>query len=195
MSREIHDELGQQLTVMKMDVSWLHKKLGKTDEAVKKKTEALKGMLDETVKSVRRISSELRPSVLDDMGLAVAIEWHLSEFEKRSGVKTKLNKTDKELVLTDAMKIGLFRIVQESLTNVARYAEAKNVVVSLGQNENDLLLSIKDDGVGFDKEKIATKKTLGILGMKERTNMMGGEYEIKSIPGNGTTVTVKIPLH
>lgn len=195
MSREIHDELGQQLTVMKMDVSWLHKKLGKTDEAVKKKTEALKGMLDETVKSVRRISSELRPSVLDDMGLAVAIEWHLAEFEKRSGVKTKLNKTDKELVLTDAMKIGLFRIVQESLTNVARYAEAKNVVVSLGQNENDLLLSIKDDGVGFDKEKIATKKTLGILGMKERTNMMGGEYEIKSIPGNGTTVTVKIPLH
>ena len=193
IAREIHDELGQQLTVMKMDVSWLHEKLGKTDKAVSQRTEELKDMLDATVITVRRIASELRPSMLDDMGLGTAIEWHLSEFEKRSGVKTEFDKMQAELSLPDAIKTGLFRIVQESLTNVARYAKAKKVTVSLQQKEGQLLLTIKDNGVGFDKKIIAAKKTLGILGMKERTVMMGGAYEIKSAPGKGTTVLVSVP--
>jgi PAS domain S-box-containing protein len=195
IAREIHDELGQQLTVMKMDVSWLNKKLGANDEIVGKKTLELSKILDETVKTVRRIASELRPSLLDDLGLVAAIEWHLNEFEKRSGIKAELKKVRIEPLLPDAARTGLFRIVQESLTNVARHAKASKVTVSLQQKKELLVLKIEDDGVGFSKEKIAVKKTLGILGMKERTSVMGGTYEIVSVPGKGTTVCVTVPFN
>jgi len=194
IAREIHDELGQQLTVMKIDVSWLSKKVGKLDKTIGQRAEDLKSLLDNAVVTVRKIASELRPSLLDDMGLGAAIEWQLSEFEKRSGIKTEADKIQIELSLANAIKTGLFRIVQESLTNVARYARAKKVTVSLQCEEGQVMLTIKDDGVGFNKEKLATKKTLGILGMKERTLMMKGTYEIDSAPGMGTTVTVKIPF-
>ena len=194
IAREIHDELGQQLTVMKMDISWLNKKLGATDETVGKKTFELSKILDETVKTVRRIASELRPSLLDDLGLVAAIEWQLNEFEKRSGIKAELKKMRIEPVLPDAARTGLFRIVQESLTNVARHAKANKVTVSLQQKKGLLVLKIEDDGVGFNKEKIAVKKTLGILGMKERTSVMGGTYEIEGASGKGTIVSVTVPF-
>ena len=193
IAREIHDELGQQLTVMKMDLSWLNKKVFPDDEFVKQKLKSLTEMLDGTVKSVRRISSELRPSLLDDMGLIAAMEWQLNEFEQRSGIKTSLSAPGVEKQLPDSVKTGLFRIFQESLTNVARHAHAENVRVSLKHSDGKIVLSIEDDGKGFDKKKIAGKRTLGILGMKERTLMMGGEYEINSSPGKGTTVLVAIP--
>jgi|CXWL01.1.fsa_nt_gi PAS domain S-box-containing protein len=195
MAREIHDELGQQLTVMKMDVAWLNEKLRKTDTSIRQRTEELNEMLDKTVITVRRIASELRPSMLDDMGLGAAIEWHLSEFEKRSGVKTEFNMMQSELPLPDAIKTGLFRVVQESLTNVGRYAKAKKVAISLQQKDGHLAMLIKDNGVGFDiAEKIAAKKTLGILGMTERCYIMGGTFNINSTPGKGTTITVKVPF-
>ena len=194
IAREIHDELGQQLTVMKMDVSWLNKKLGAIDETVGKKTLELSKILDETVKTVRRIASELRPSLLDDLGLVAAIEWQLNEFEKRSGIKAELKKMRIEPLLPDAARTGLFRIVQESLTNVARHANAKKVTISLQQKKGLLVLKIEDDGIGFDKEKITGKKTLGILGMKERTSVMGGTYEIESASGKGTIVSVTVPF-
>lgn len=193
IAREIHDELGQQLTIMKMDVSWLDEKLGKTNESVGLRTKELKEMLDKTVMTVRKIASDLRPSLLDDMGLGAAIEWQLAEFEKRSGVKTKFVNMETEMVLSDNVKTGLFRIVQESLTNVSRYANAKKTTISLQQKEGNIVLVIKDNGAGFDKEKIASKKTFGILGMKERSEMLGGVYEINSIPGKGTTITVTVP--
>lgn len=193
MAREIHDELGQQLTVMKMDVSWLHNKLSKAEEPVKKRTDELKDILDETVTTVRRIASELRPSILDDMGLGAAIEWHLKEFEKKSGMKTEFENIEKEPQLPEIVKSNLFRIVQESLTNVNRYAKAKKVIVSLRQNSGQLFLTVKDDGIGFDIEKAIAKQTFGILGMKERSFMMGGTFEISSISGKGTTVKVQVP--
>lgn len=194
IAREIHDELGQQLTVLKMDVSWLNKKITTTDDAIKQKMKSLLAMLDGTVKTVRRISSELRPSILDDLGLTSAIEWHLSEFEKRSGIKTRFVNSGIELDPGDAVKTALFRIFQESLTNVARHSNAKNVMVSLTQAENSYILSIADDGKGFDKQKNLDKRTLGILGMRERTAMVDGTYEITGTPGKGTVVTVKIPF-
>ena len=195
IAREIHDELGQQLTVMKMDVSWLSKKLGTMDETIAKKAQDLSKILDDTVKTVRRIASELRPSLLDDLGLIAAIEWHLNEFKKRSGIKTILIKMEEEPALTDAARTGLFRIVQESLTNVARHANAKNVTVVMKQKNDQLVMRIEDDGIGFKKEKIANKKTLGILGMKERTYVMGGTYEIISKSGEGTIVSVSVPIN
>jgi signal transduction histidine kinase len=194
IAREIHDELGQQLTVMKMDVSWLQRHAGKADDILRQKTEDLIKMLDQTVRTVRRIASELRPSLLDDMGLEAAIEWHLEEFEKRSAIRIRFDNELIEDTIPDAFKTGLFRIVQESLTNVGRYAKAKNATISLQQQNDQLVLIIQDNGVGFDKEKLGGKKTLGILGMKERAAMMGGTYEIISAPGKGTTVTVKVPL-
>lgn len=151
-------------------------------------------MIDHTVMTIRRISSELRPSLIDDLGLTAAMEWHLNEFEKRSDIKTSLKVLSGSIHLSDNAKIGIFRIFQESLTNVARHSSAKNVDVVLFQKTDKLILSIIDNGLGFDKQKIAEKKTLGILGMKERTAMIRGSYEITSEPGKGTRVLVSIPL-
>ncbi len=194
IAREIHDELGQQLTVLKMDVSWVNKKIVTTDDIIKQKVKGVLTMLDETVKTVRRISSELRPSLLDDLGLTAAMEWQLFEIKKRSALKINFTAPEQEIKLPDLIKTGLFRIFQESLTNVIRHADAKNLKVILEQKNHHLTLSIEDDGKGFDKGKIADKRTLGILGMKERTSMIGGTYEINGIPGKGTVVEVVIPM-
>jgi len=194
ISREIHDELGQLLTVLKMDVSWLNKKIGGENSMVKEKLSEILNLVDTTVRSIRRIASELRPTLLDDLGLYAAMEWHLEEFERRSGIRRELVIPENELALSDSLKIGIFRIFQESLTNVARHSEAKNVNVSLLQKDNQLILTIRDNGIGFEQGPMATKKTLGLLGMKERSMMMGGVYNITSARGAGTTVTVIIPL-
>lgn len=193
MAREIHDELGQLLTVLKMDVSWLNKRVVSTEPGIKEKFTELLEMLDTTVKTVRRIASELRPTLLDDLGLVAAMEWHLEEFEKRSGIAKEFNNSVTEVTIDDSMKIGLFRILQESLTNVARHSQAQKVNVGLEKNNGHIILKITDNGKGFDTSR-TTRKTLGLLGMKERTEMMGGEYQIKSKPGEGTVVEVKVPV-
>lgn len=192
IAREIHDELGQQLTVMKMDASYVNKKIGEDQPLIKEKMNELLKMIDHTVKSIRRISSELRPSLLDDLGLIAAMEWHLDEFERRSGISKEFHSEVQALDLPDNVKINLFRIFQESLTNVARHSGGTHVIVKLNKSENELILTITDNGKGFDKEN-AGKKTLGILGMKERTIMIGGTYDIAGVAGEGTTVTVAIP--
>ncbi|HRO70037.1 MAG TPA: PAS domain S-box protein [Chitinophagaceae bacterium] len=193
ISREIHDELGQLLTVLKMDISWLNKKLDSPGEPVKTKLGEIMGVIDITSQTIRRIASELRPSLLDDLGLLAAIEWHLEEFEKRSGIRKKLQVPDAEIPLPDAFKIGIFRIFQESLTNVARHSGATEVMVSLSQENKQLALIIRDNGNGL-ADKQGNRKTLGLLGMKERSQVMGGQYNISSNPGEGTTVTVIVPL-
>lgn len=193
IAREIHDELGQLLTVLKMDVSWLNRKIQPASEPVKEKMTELLSLIDVTVKKVRHISSELRPSLLDDLGLVAAMEWHIEEFGKRSGIDLEAHLPSTELLLPEQVKIGLFRILQESLTNVARHSGAQFVIVTLMQKENNLILTIKDNGKGFDTDN-TQKKTLGLLGMKERTLMIGGEYKIKGTPGEGTTVEVTVPL-
>jgi len=131
--------------------------------------------------------------MLDDMGLVAAIEWQLIEFEKRSGVRTKYTGIKSTLTLSDTAKTCLFRIVQESLTNVGRYAKAKNVSVSLMETDQQVILKILDDGIGFELEKLAFKKTLGIVGMKERCLMLGGEFKIDSTQGSGTKIKIIIP--
>ena len=194
MSREIHDQLGQQMTVMKMDVSWLNKKLQGTDEVTRQKMDELVTELDKTIKMVRKIAAELRPTLLDDMGLVAAIEWHLREFQSRSGIHALMTGGKDEPNLSSPVKTALFRIVQESLTNVIRHANAKNVVVSLANKKTSFELTIQDDGAGFDTEIATAKKTFGLLGMKERTLMMEGTYSITSSAGLGTTIIVSVPL-
>ncbi len=194
IAREIHDELGQQLTVLKMDVAWLNKRFHGTDEKVNQRLKDLLVMLDETVQSVRRISSQLRPSLLDDLGLTAAMEWQLGEFEKRAGIKTSFNAPHDEIPIPEAAKTALFRIFQESLTNVVRHSGAKKLAVSLKEADHSLVMTIADNGKGFDPQKVGDKKTLGILGMKERTEMIGGTYVINSMPGQGTSVIVSVPV-
>lgn len=194
ISREIHDELGQQLTGLKMDVAWLSKKTAGDDEPVKRKFSGLLGLLDEMVKTVRRISTELRPAVLDDFGLLPAIEWHSTEFEKRFGIKVQLSIPDTTLILPAEKATGIFRVYQEALTNIARHAEATVITTSIVVNEVELRLTIADDGKGFDPKEAGNKKTLGLLGMRERIFMMNGQYELSSAPGEGTAVTLIIPL-
>jgi PAS domain S-box-containing protein len=194
MAREIHDELGQKLTVMKMDVSWLHKKVNGSNVIIRQKLQDLNELLDATLESVRKISTELRPSLLDDLGLAAAMEWHLKEFEKRSGIKTYFNQPDVELQFDDASKIAIFRIFQESLTNVARHSKANDVKIELVRTKDQVSLRIQDNGKGFDIQRAMDGKTLGILGMKERAESLGWRFEIKTYPESGTTVAVTIPF-
>jgi signal transduction histidine kinase len=194
LAREVHEELGQQLIVLKMDISWIRDKLGKTDEKARIRTEEINTILGNALTSIKRIASSLRPSILDDIGLDVAIDWQLSEFEKRYGVATAFTKMENMLALPEKIKIGLFRIFQESLSNVAKYATAKKVTAVLQMVNKQVELIIQDDGVGFDFAAIGDKKNLGFLDMEERSIMLGGTCDIRSSPGKGTVVTVKLPL-
>lgn len=194
IAREIHDELGQQLTVLKMDISWIKKNIMPKEEKAKQRIIGLLQMIDLTIKTVRRISSELRPSVLDDLGLVAALEWLSGDFEKRSGIKTKFVTDTNDLNLDATTSTALFRIFQESLTNIARHAQASEVYASLKKENEKLLISIKDNGKGFVISSIANKKTLGILGIKERVALLQGKYEIISSPGQGSTVKVLVPV-
>ncbi|HRO71155.1 MAG TPA: PAS domain-containing sensor histidine kinase, partial [Chitinophagaceae bacterium] len=195
IAREIHDQLGQQLTIMKMDISWLKKRLDLPDnELASEKIESLHSNIDDTIKTVRKIAADLRPGLLDDLGLGPAIEWHINEFEKRTGIEVEYEGLNEEIELSMAFKTGLFRIVQEALTNIAKYARARHVKVRLLREDEQLSLMVRDNGIGFDKEKVYAKKTYGIVGMRERTAMMGGKYQLETTPGMGTTILVQVPL-
>ena len=194
IAREMHDELGQLLTGFKMDVSWLRKRLaGNNDPALQEKLEGMVIITDEAVRFVRRIAAELRPSILDDLGLIPALEWHNREFEKRYNIQIEFQSHLQDLKIPSGIATGLFRMYQESLTNVARHSGAKKVSAVLDATDENIHLSISDDGRGFDIDR-AERKTLGLLGMKERAIMIGGKLEIKSEPGRGTTILITIPL-
>jgi signal transduction histidine kinase len=195
IARDIHDELGQQLTGLKMDVGWLNKKMVTEDEIVKLKMNSMIHLIDETVKTVRRISSNLRPSILDDLGLIAALEWQSEEIEKRSEIKVDFSTDMVEPDITVAMATGIFRIYQEVLTNAVRHSNAQTIISSLELKDNCLILKIKDDGRGMDTTIAGTKKTLGLIGIKERTFVLGGKYDLKSEPGRGTEVQISIPLY
>lgn len=193
IAREIHDELGQQLTVIKMDVSWIRKKTEATNSPVLDKIRDLTKILDDTVNTVRKISSRLRPSLLDDLGLVAAMEWYLNDFKQRTGIDIVFHLPKQELELPDSINTCLFRILQESLTNVARHAGATLVTVILNEDVETIKLMIKDDGKGYDVSNASGKRTLGIIGMKERAAMIGGKYNIYGKPGEGTIVSIEVP--
>jgi signal transduction histidine kinase len=194
IAREMHDELGQLLTGFKMDVSWLKNKVTKSEiPDVQQKLEGMMGIIDEAVNFVRKLAAELRPNLLDDLGLIPALEWHSLEFEKRYNIKTEFHSQVQDLKASSLVATGLYRMYQESLTNVARHSDAKKVVAALQLTTKEICLSITDDGRGFDPAQ-RERKTLGLLGMKERAIMIGGNLEIKSKPGEGTSIVIKVPV-
>ncbi len=194
MAREIHDELGQQLTGLKMDVYWLKEGLAPADKGTRQQVDTILTLLDQTITTVRKISAALRPFILDDLGLVEALQAHGREFQNRFGIAVTFTTDLEEIPVSPKMGISLFRIFQESLTNVARHAEATKVACTMTRRDNNIILSIKDNGKGFDPTKTAGKKTLGLLGMKERILMMEGKFDINSRPGAGTEIIVTVPL-
>ncbi len=196
IAREMHDELGQLLTAFKMDVSWLTKNLADTgNTAINERLNAMKKHVDDSVAFVRKLATELRPSVLDDFGLISALEWHSDEFTKRFNIEVEFKADRKELKTSSLIATGLFRMYQESLTNVARHAEATKVTATLKATNEWIYLAIHDNGKGFDTTAGNQRKTLGLLGMKERAVMMGGKLEIDSAPGKSTSVVIAVPLN
>ncbi len=194
IAREIHDELGQQLTGLKMDIHWLSRKVKNADDEINEKMKESIDLINATITSVRKIATDLRPSILDDLGLPAALEWQGEEFEKRSGTKVKFINKAGDMEVRPEVATAIFRIYQELLTNIARHANAGLVTAMLDMEGNILRVSIKDDGVGFNTSTISNKKTLGLLGIKERTLLMGGTYEIKTEPGKGSETIISIPL-
>jgi PAS domain S-box-containing protein len=192
ISREVHDELGQALTAVKMDLAWLAGRLPRTNSQMLERIRSTRQLAARTIQSVRRISTELRPAVLD-LGLAAAVEWQVQEFQARTGIQCKLRLLTQEVFAPD-VSTALFRILQETLTNVARHAKATRVEVVKQKQRDRLVLRIRDNGRGFDPEDPSLSKSLGLLGMRERAAILGGRVDIASAPGKGTTVTAWIPL-
>lgn len=194
IAREIHDELGQALTALKIDLSWLESKLPRDQKPLLNKTKSISKLVDNTIRSLRRIASELRPGVLDNLGLAAAIEWQAQEFQTRTGITCRcwLNLDDSGL--SKEQSTAIFRIFQEALTNVARHANATDVDISLEEKAGELVLEVRDNGKGITESEISNPKSLGLLGMRERAFLLGGEVKIIGAAGKGTAVTVYIPL-
>ncbi len=192
IAREIHDELGQALTALKMDVHWISQRVA-AESVLTEKTRSMSDLIDTTVHAVRRISSELRPKLLDDLGLSAAIEWQAREFEQRSGVDCDVRSEPDDIVLDPARSTALFRVFQETLTNVARHADARRIDVLLRKDAGGVELVVVDDGAGITSKQASSASSLGIVGMRERVYSLGGTFEIGGQPGLGTTVRVTIP--
>ncbi|HEX6065785.1 MAG TPA: response regulator [Longimicrobiales bacterium] len=194
IAREIHDELGQALTGLKMDLTWLASGLLPEQKALAEKTTAMFRLIDGTIRSVRRIASGLRPEVLDEIGLAAAIGWQAHDFQVRSGIRCSVQIPADGPSLDQARSTAMFRIFQELLTNVARHAHATRVDVCMGEEQGEIWLRVQDNGKGIGEAKINSSKSLGFLGMRERVLPFDGRIEIQGQRGKGTAVTVRIPL-
>ena len=192
ISRELHDELGQLLTGMRMEVSWLGGHLLSDQQTLTSKIGSIKNQIDQTISSVRRISAELRPLVLDDLGFAAAANWYVDQFSERTGLPVTLKLPVEDPERGDVVATTLFRVLQESLTNIARHAEAKRVEVKLVFADEEWHLSVSDDGLGFvyDPRK---RGDLGLVGMRERAQILGGYFAVTTAPGHGTLIEIRVP--
>ena len=196
IARELHDELGQLLTALKMDLSWLRERMSAEGETADKLAE-MGAMLDETVTATRRISADLRPLMLDDLGLADAANWLVDDFARRSGIRCEI-KLEGDGPLTEAPKpvaTAVYRALQESLTNIARHSGAKQAWIVLAAEGEAIELEVEDDGRGIAPEEIGKARSLGLKGMRERINYLGGSFEIARAPRGGTRLRLRVPLN
>jgi signal transduction histidine kinase len=199
LARETHDVLGGALTGLKLDLARLRRRMvtGALAPAdVPAELDEASRAIDGLVQAVRRIATELRPPLLDDLGLAAAIDWQLQEFARRSGLSTAFSPPAEPVPLEPEQATAVFRVFQEALTNVARHAQATHVQVSLACQPGDhVVLVVQDNGRGLTPQTVANSKSLGLLGMRERVRLLAGELEIQGAAGAGTTVTVRVPVH
>jgi signal transduction histidine kinase len=197
IARDLHDELGQTLTVLKLDLAWLGRRLKAADrmsEALAERVAGMVALVDENVRFVRKIATELRPGVLDQVGLAAALEWQARDFAARTQIHCDLHLGPVRSGLGPDLSTAVFRIFQEALTNVSRHAKARSIQVDLREEESVLSMVVRDDGAGISPGDASGEASIGILGMRERAHLVGGELEVAGAPGRGTTVSVRIPL-
>jgi PAS domain S-box-containing protein len=194
MAREIHDELGQQLTSLKMDISWLKNKTKTESPHINQKTDGMLEIINDAIRTVRKIVVALRPGILDDLGLEAALEWQAKEFEQRAGIHCFFKASVTHEKFSQQINTTVFRIFQEALTNVMRYANATEVKAELYESNDELILKIKDNGIGIDDADKNKKTSFGLMGMKERASMLHGEFSVDKLPEGGTGITLKIPL-
>jgi signal transduction histidine kinase len=190
----LHDDLGQKLTAINLDIAWLKSRIGVQSKAVREKIEEMSSIIKESVENIREISSLLRPAILFDLGLVPAIKSLLNNFEKQSGIKCQFYFRPEEFVVEDRLSLILYRILQESLTNIARHSGASKTDINLYILKNKIELIIKDDGRGIEKNKVNSLKSMGIAGINERANSVKGKMTIVSAPGSGTMISVRIPV-
>jgi signal transduction histidine kinase len=193
IAREVHDELAQVLTALRMDTSFIAMRFGALDPALNAKVLGMRALVDNAIQGVRNVASNLRPMALD-MGLYLALDWLRQDFVKRTGIACTLDAKDQNVLLDEARSIVVFRIVQESLTNISRYAAASQVFITLDSGADQLGVEVHDDGRGFDPVAAEKAKTFGLLGMRERALALGGRLEVVSSPGQGTTIGLTIPM-
>jgi two-component system sensor histidine kinase UhpB len=194
IAREIHDEVGQALTALKMDLAWLAKKVPPRGKPVRQKLRSMEGVIDGTMDALHRILAELRPGVLDDLGLPAAIRWLAEEFKRRTEIVCTVHMTGGEPQLDSGQATAVFRILQEALTNVARHAQARHVEIRLHALPTAFELVVTDDGRGITPAEVRASGTLGILGMRERALTWHGRVTVHGEPGRGTTVRVFMPM-
>jgi PAS domain S-box-containing protein len=194
IAREVHDELGQLLSVMKIDASFLGQNVPKRLSHLKKQTESFEKQIDDAIQNVRDICSRLRPSVLMHFGLSAAIEWYLEDLRKRTGINC-ISQIDVNVPVEETdLSLVLFRIMQETMTNILRHAEATEVNVSLTVKDDDIVLKIRDNGRGITADLMMKPQSFGIIGIRERVRFWGGTSTFEGAPGKGTTVTISIPV-
>jgi len=199
IAREVHDVLGQEMTGLKLDVQWILDRVSSArsleDVApVRDKLTAMKQQLEQVIQTIRRISTDLRPAVLDAFGLVAALEWQAADFERRAGIPCVFRSNEEDVEMDEGRATAVFRIFQEALTNVARHARATRVEAELKVQGDTLELRVSDNGIGVSREKVAASRSLGLLGMQERALMFDGHLEVEGAPGRGTTVRLIMPL-
>jgi len=197
IAREIHDELGQQLTALKMDISWLSNRVDPEEEGANKflqKMDSMSDLVDKTIQTVQKVTAELRPGLLDDLGLVPAIEWLAQEFENQTNIPCRIQLFCELVNIDPDCSTAIFRISQEALTNVTRHAKATRVSISLKEENGALVLKIKDNGSGIEPDDVFAPSSLGLMGMRERLRPFGGELKITGTPKKGTSLTVTLPV-
>ena len=193
IAREIHDELGQALTALKMELHWCLKRLPEGDPVLVEKAKSLPKLVDDTVRLVHRISSELRPGLLDHLGLSAAMEWQATQFQERTGIPYDIVCEPSDIVLDQTRSTALFRTFQEALTNIIRHANATRVEIGLSEKAGEVELVVSDNGRGITEEEITDHRSFGLMGIRERVNSLGGRVLISGSRSNGTTVRIRIP--
>jgi signal transduction histidine kinase len=192
--REIHDDLSQPLTALKIHLSWLRTRIPKAGKPLLEKVEQISGLTDSITRSVKRISAELRPGVLDDLGLTEAIEWYVGYFGERTGIECELGLEPEEITVDGQLSTAIFRILQKVLTNIPEQASATRVRISLRRRTDKLHLKVTDNSEGTTQEQIFKRQSSGLMEVGERVRLFGGEINIRRNPNRGTTITVTIPL-
>jgi len=193
IAREIHDELGQTLTALRMDVSLARLGFGEANPQLMARLQSMKQLVDRTIKTARHVTSSLRPGALD-LGIVAALEWLVEEFIEYAGIPCELVLGDGDITLDEFTATAVFRIVQESLTNIARHAEATQVEIVVTRTDGQLCFEVSDNGKGFDPHAAASRKSFGLVGIRERVAMMEGDFELDSEPERGTRIRVCVPV-